>query len=108
MIRLFVFIIFSYTFLHFLIFFAMGVVNLVNRKKVYVKCVVHSPLANNSLRVNCMRSPRESGSHKLNLKAKYSIIQIINDLKTYLRFFKSLVTLLEKTGDNLISEVIII
>lgn len=86
----------------------MGVVNLVNRKKVYVKCVVHSPLANNSLRVNCMRSPRESGSHKLNLKAKYSIIQIINDLKTYLRFFKSLVTLLEKTGDNLISDVIII
>lgn len=75
----------------------MGVVNLVNRKKVYVKCVVHSPLANNSLRVNCMRSPRESGSHKLNLKAKYSIIQIINDLKTYLRFFKSLVTLLENS-----------
>lgn len=69
---------------------------------------MHRPFANISLRVNYIKSPRKSGSHELNLRAMYSVIQTIHCLRTYWSFAITFTALKFRSGDNLIAEITII
>lgn len=70
---------------------------------------MNRPLANNSLRIYYIKSPGESGSHILKLRAEYCFIQIIHCLRSNWSFaITYLIALKFQMGDNLIMERIII